>query len=140
MNVREQRRAHLKSSYQMSTIVNCTPHSIDLMEEVDDEWVNRLTIPSSGLLVRVATDVENVGSVTCDEQEFDVRKRVFGDVTVTDIDGNDVGLPVKDDTFYVVSLIVAQALPEREDLLLVDGTIRDDGGRIIGCTGFAVLQ
>tara|TARA_B100000900_G_C20418455_1_gene649900 strand:- start:260 stop:634 length:375 start_codon:yes stop_codon:yes gene_type:complete len=124
----------------MSTIVNCTPHSIDLMEEVDDEWVNRLTIPSSGLLVRVATDVENVGSVTCDEQEFDVRKRVFGDVTVTDIDGNDVGLPVKDDTFYVVSLIVAQALPEREDLLLVDGTIRDDGGRIIGCTGFAVLQ
>ncbi len=124
----------------MSTIVNCTPHSIDLMEEVDDEWVNRLTIPSSGLLVRVATDVENVGGITCDEQEFDVRKRVFGDVTVTDIDGNDVGLPVKDDTFYVVSLIVAQALPEREDLLLVDGTIRDDGGRIIGCTGFAVLQ
>ena len=124
----------------MSTIVNCTPHSIDLMEEVDDEWVNRLTIPSSGLLVRVATDVETVGSVTCDEQEFDVRKRVFGDVTVTDSDGNDVGLPVKDDTFYVVSLIAAQALPEREDLLLVDGTIRDDGGRIIGCTGFAVLQ
>ena len=110
------------------------------MEEVDDEWVNRLTIPSSGLLVRVATDVETVGSVTCDEQEFDVRKRVFGDVTVTDSDGNDVGLPVKDDTFYVVSLIAAQALPEREDLLLVDGTIRDDGGRIIGCTGFAVLQ
>ena len=124
----------------MSTIVNCTTHSIDLMEEVDDEWVNRLTIPSSGLLVRVATDVETVGGVTCDEQEFDVRKRVFGDVTVTDSDGNDVGLPVKDDTFYVVSLIVAQALPEREDLLLVDGTIRDDGGRIIGCTGFAVLQ
>ena len=124
----------------MSTIVNCTPHSIDLMEEVDDEWVNRLTIPSSGLLVRVATDVETVGGVTCDEQEFDVRKRVFGDVTVTDKNGEEVTLETKEDTFYVVSRIAAEAMPERNDLLLVDGTVRDDSGRIIGCTGFAVLQ
>jgi len=31
-------------------------------------------------------------------------------------------------------------MPERDDLLLVDGTVRGDSGQIIGCTGFAVLQ
>ena len=90
--------------------------------------------------MRVVTDVENVGSVTCDEQEFDVRKRVFGDVTVTDSNGEEATLETEDGTFYVVSRIAAEAMPGRSDLLLVDGTVRGDSGQIIGCTGFAVLQ
>ena len=124
----------------MSTIVNCTPHAIQLLREEDGEWDTLMALEPSGLSVRVVTDVENVGSVTCDEQEFDVRKRVFGDVTVTDSNGEEATLETEDGTFYVVSRIAAEAMPGRSDLLLVDGTVRGDSGQIIGCTGFAVLQ
>jgi len=99
-----------------------------------------MVLEPSGLSVRVETNVETVGSVTCDEQEFDVRKRVFGDVTVTDSNGEEATLATETGTFYVVSRIAAEAMPERDDLLLVDETIRGDSGQIIGCTGFAVLQ
>ena len=124
----------------MSTIVNCTPHAIQLLREEDGEWDTLMVLEPSGLSVRVVADTENVGSVTCDEQEFDVRKRVFGNVNVTDSNGEEATLETKEGTFYVVSRIAAEAMPERNDLLLVDGTVRNDEGRIIGCTGFAVLQ
>lgn len=124
----------------MSTIVNCTPHAVQLLRERDGEWDTLMVLESSGLSVRVDNDVETVGSVTCDEQEFDVRKRVFGDVTVTDSNGEEATLETKEGTFYVVSRIAAEAMPERNDLLIVDGTVRNDEGRIIGCTGFAVLK
>tara|TARA_B100001564_G_C20063928_1_gene413198 strand:+ start:74 stop:448 length:375 start_codon:yes stop_codon:yes gene_type:complete len=124
----------------MSTIVNCTPHAIQLLREEDGEWDTLMVLEPSGLSVRVVADTENVGSVTCDEQEFDVRKRVFGNVNVTDSNGEEATLETKEGTFYVVSRIAAEAMPERDDLLLVDGTVRGDSGQIIGCTGFAVLQ
>ena len=124
----------------MSTIVNCTPHAVQLLREKDGEWDTLMVLEPSGLSVRVVTDTNTVGSVTCDEQEFDVRKRVFGDVTVTDSNGKEATLATENGTFYVVSRIAAEAMPERDDLLLVDETIRGDSGQIIGCTGFAVLQ
>ena len=124
----------------MSTIVNCTPHAIQLLREEDGEWDTLMVLEPSGLSVRVVADTENVGSVTCDEQEFDVRKRVFGNVNVTDSNGEEATLETKEGTFYVVSRIAAEAMPGRSDLLLVDGTVRGDSGQIIGCTGFAVLQ
>ncbi len=100
-----------------------------------------MTLESSGLSFRAVSDYEVVDSVTCNEQEVEVRKRFFGKVTVTDGDGNEVGLPQrKDGTFYIVSSITAQAVPDRDDFLMVDGTVRDDSGRIIGCTGFAIMH
>ena len=123
----------------MSVIINCTPHPVQLLRESDGEWDTLMVLEPSGLSVRVVTDVKTVGSVTCDEQEFDVRKRVFGNVTVTDGDGKEATLATEDGTFYVVSRIAAEAMPERDDLLLVDETIRGDSGQIIGCTGFALL-
>jgi len=113
---------------------------VQLLREKDGEWDTAMVLEPSGLSVRVETNVETVGSVTCDEQEFDVRKRVFGDVTVTDSNGEEATLATETGTFYVVSRIAAEAMPERDDLLLVDETIRGDSGQIIGCTGFAVLQ
>lgn len=113
---------------------------MQLLRESDGEWDTRMVLEPSGLSVRVETSVKIVGSVTCDEQEFDVRKRVFGDVTVTDGDGKEATLATEDGTFYVVSRIAAEAMPERDDLLLVDGTIRGDSGQIIGCTGFALFE
>lgn len=41
--------------------------------------------------------------------------------------------------WLIVSRMVAEAVPERGDLLLVSQTVRDHEGRIIGCRGFATL-
>jgi hypothetical protein len=41
------------------------------------------------------------------------------------------------DTIFVVSALVAQAVPERQDVVIVDDAIRDDQGRIIGARALA---
>ena len=72
---------------------------------------------------------------------IDASQRVGQTLSVaTDSNGEEATLETKEGTFYVVSRIAAEAMPERDDLLLVDGTVRGDSGQIIGCTGFAVLQ
>lgn len=38
--------------------------------------------------------------------------------------------------YYIVSALTAQAAADRKDLLIVDSTVRDGEGRIVGCTAF----
>lgn len=38
---------------------------------------------------------------------------------------------------YVVSALVAQAVPDREDVFIPDDTVRDEQGRIIGVRALA---
>jgi len=38
---------------------------------------------------------------------------------------------------YIVSALVRSAYPDRTDLLIPHGLVRDDDGNIIGCRGFA---
>ena len=47
--------------------------------------------------------------------------------------------PIQEGTMYIVSRIVAEALPHRRDLLIPEQTVRDSQGRIIGCRAFARL-
>lgn len=48
-----------------------------------------------------------------------------------------VNLPEpKPDTCYIVSKILAQACPEREDLIFPGALVRDESGDVVGCTGF----
>ena len=48
------------------------------------------------------------------------------------------GLPHRrDNIFYIVSRVVAEARRDRDDLIIPDETVRDGEGRIIGCRGFA---
>ena len=41
------------------------------------------------------------------------------------------------DTIFVVSALVAQAVPDRQDVFIVDDAVRDDQGRIIGARALA---
>jgi len=41
------------------------------------------------------------------------------------------------DTIYVVSALVAQAVPDRPDVFIVDDAVRDEQGRIIGARALA---
>lgn len=103
-------------------IVNLTPHEIHLYR--GDELVEK--IKSSGI-ARVAVRSEIIGEIN----GFPISKNFYGEI---------IGLPdPQPETFYVVSALVAQAAAglKRTDLLVVNDTVRDKDGRIVGCRGFA---
>jgi hypothetical protein len=107
----------------MKRIINLTPHSISLVR--DGKIVE--TIEPSGMIARVSVTSEIIGYIN----DFEVRKNAYSEV---------VGLPERaEDTIYIVSALVAQAAKDRDDIVITDGAVRDAEGRIIGCTGFAVI-
>jgi len=100
-------------------IVNLTPHDIVVRSGVDF-----VTIPSSGV-ARCAETRTPMGTIAdTGIQRFAVS---YGAVD---------GLPAPQaDTICVVSAIVRQALPDREDVFSPSGLVRDAEGRVIGCEG-----
>lgn len=102
----------------MTNVVNLTPHDIVLCGT---------TIASSGI-ARCETIVQHIGEIA----GVKVNKKRFGEVT---------GLPeAKADTIYVVSAIVAQAVSgKRDDVYVVDDTIRNELGQIVGCNALAQI-
>ena len=108
-------------------IVNLTPHVLNFMPEGPDGPT--VTIPPSGQVARCAVDRVQVGTVTVDGITIPVNCTQFGAVT---------GLPdPQPDTIFVVSALVAQAVPDRSDVFIVDDAVRDDQGRIIGARALA---
>lgn len=108
-------------------IINLTPHKINLMPEGEPT----VTIPPSGLVARCATSRVQVDTVTVDGVTVPVNQTRFG--TVSDLP------EPQPDTIYVVSALVAQAVPERQDVVIVDDAVRDDQGRIIGARALAYV-
>lgn len=102
---------------------NATPHAVDLY--LDDEFV---AIPPSGVVVRVAIVREEV-----DFFSF-LDKNVPINVVKT---GLTLGLPdYEEDVVVIVSRMVAEAHPERHDLVFPDSIIRDETGKVTGCSAF----
>ena len=105
-------------------IINMTPHALNMITDAGE-----VIIPPSGIIARVSVTREQIGTVEVDGAIIPVNRSVFGSVE---------GLPEpQPDTYYVVSMLVAQAVPYRNDLLIVDDTVRDEQGRIIGARAFA---
>ena len=108
-------------------IVNLTPHALNLMPEGPDGPT--VTIPPSGLVARCAVDRVQVDTVTVDGVAVPVNQTRFGEVS-------DLPDP-QPDTIFVVSALVAQAVPDRQDVFIVDDAVRDEQGRIIGARALA---
>ena len=108
-------------------IVNLTPHALNLMPTGPTGPV--VTISPSGQVARCATSRVQVGTVTVDGIAIPVNRTQFGVVT-------DLPDP-QPDTIYIVSAVVAQAVPDRPDVFIVDDAVRDDQGRIIGARALA---
>ena len=103
-------------------IINTTPHEINIIGK-DGNII--FTVQPSGILVRVSQETTDTGSITIDGVSIPVTSNTFGDV---------VGLPeFNPDTIIIVSAMVANACHNRTDLALVNESVRDDKGRIIGC-------
>lgn len=103
------------------TIVNKTPHVLNV--HVDGDVVAIApTLPTP----RVSTkrvEIAEINGIPVDEVEY----------------GEVLNLPEpKRNVFLVVSLLVAEACEDRDDLLVVGEPIRDDAGKIVGCRGLSV--
>ncbi len=108
-------------------VVNLTPHALNLMPHGPEGSV--VTIPPSGLVARCATSRVQVDTVTVGGITVQVNQTQFGAVT---------GLPdPQPDTIFIVSAVVAQAVPDRLDVFIVDDAVRDEQGRIIGARALA---
>lgn len=106
-------------------IVNLTPHDVVIF---DDKGEVIKTYPKSGKVARIQDSVTIKG---------DIDGVPVGSITY----GDAIDLPKpQDGVYYIVSLVVRQALPHRKDLISPDtspaGVVRDDQGRILGTTRF----
>lgn len=107
-------------------IVNCTPHAVTLVTTE-----GQVTLPPSGHLPRVEATRETMGTVEVNGLTVPVTVVAFGSLA---------GLPPRqDETLYLVSALTAQAAKAlgRTDVVIVDDTVRDEAGRIVGCRALA---
>jgi hypothetical protein len=102
-------------------LLNCTPHAITVC---DTRGTVLLVIPPSGFVARAPMLSQDIGSVS-------------GVPIAETRAGKTEGLPEKQSGYAcIVSMTAYNGAPERDDLLVPHGTVKD-GDRIIGCTGFA---
>jgi hypothetical protein len=112
-------------------ILNYTPHNVKILTEAPE--INDYMVVSdykSCGSARVATEQECVGEIN----GVKVYSTSYGEVE---------GLPEQQDgVMLLVSFLVKQALPEREDLICPNtspqGVVRDSSGQIIGVKSFQV--
>lgn len=107
-------------------IVNLTPHVVNVV----DESGNLIDyIPCSGMIARASMRRETVDYIKVEGVDVPINQTRIGKVY-------DLPDP-KPGTIYIVSLLTAQNCRDRDDLYVVDDTIRDDDGRIVGCRALA---
>ena len=114
----------LENSEQLPiTIINLTPHPVNLLD-VDANVV--ITFYSEGLARCSQNDII-IGKLN---KDIILTKTSYGEV---------IGLPEQSPrTFYIVSRLVLNALPNRTDLLVPNQLIRDSEGQIVGCRSFSI--
>lgn len=99
------------------TIINLTPHAINMIGQ-DGSVV--LSIPASGQLARCKATTVVTGSVNINGVEIPTTETVMGAVE---------GLPERQDgVLLITSLAVANEIPERDDVVIPNESVRDDQG------------
>ena len=102
----------------MANIINLTPHTVNFVAENGEEI---LAVAASGELARVSSETVTIGEV----DGIPITTTSYGEVE---------GLPEpRANTIYIVSALVAQRCPDRDDVFIPNEAVRDDKGRIIGC-------
>ena len=106
----------------MATLVNLTPHSLNIVA-ADGSTVD---IPPSGNIARVGS----ISSIVATVNGININKQTFGKV---------VDLPdAQDGIIYIVSRMVKDRVPDRNDVLVPGAPVRDAEGKIIGADGLSL--
>lgn len=106
----------------MMNLINLTPHAINIVNSDG----STTSIPASGKIARVDSTVVNIGSIN----GIPLVRTVFGDV---------IDLPdAVDDTIYIVSTMVLNRVPGREDVVSPANLVRNDYGFVVGAGALTV--
>lgn len=126
--------------------INLTPHDVNLYRPQDCDIIqvgNYKTlqpkkdikpfkvIPATGTVARAVENRKVVRQIMVDGETFNIYRKCYSDPI-------DLMSP-QPNVIYLVSFLTAAAAPERSDLMIVEGTTRDENGKINGCTAFAVI-
>jgi hypothetical protein len=113
-------------------LVNLTPHTVNIFNEDGDEV---LAVPPSGLVARIETIIEKVGTFRSGIPYF--QTEVTGAPYLIDTEGNIRGFPAgsKGEIFIVSGLF--RSYFDRPDLYQPGELLRDDDGQVIGCVGLS---
>ena len=103
-----------------TNIINVTPHDITIVMDGATR-----TFPRTGQVARVSQSETIVGSI----DGIPVTEVVFG----TPVDIPDPA----PNTVFIVSRIVAAAMPDRDDFVIPGPAVRNEEGVIIGARGFS---
>jgi len=125
-------------------IVNLTPHNVRILTG-NDIFPGKMNVyadfPSHGV-ARCRVESEHIDSFSCcfDGEVGNNASPMVGCIPIRRIGYGEVeGLPEPETgVYYIVSRLVKQAVPDRTDCLVPDDMIRDEEGKILGCTGFAL--
>lgn len=99
-------------------LINLTPHTINFFNE-------------SGTMFHSVEPEAVPARVSCKTVQIGYRDGL--PVTTTEY-SEVTGLPEpKEGVAYIVSALVAQRVPERDDIYIPNEAVRDEQGRIIGC-------
>ena len=110
-------------------VINLTPHEVRL---VGEDGKVLIAFPPSGQVARLVEEEEKLPSLSVEGTFVPLRRKKFGRVE---------NLPSpQEGTLYIVSLPVAQAMPERHDLLVPHKPVRDEKGRVVGARALASLS
>jgi hypothetical protein len=99
-------------------IINKTPHAVYILG--DDRTILRV-FPKSNGMIRVPEINEDIGFI----EGVPISCTTWG--KTSDVPGPQRG------TYYIVSQLVRNALPDRPDLLVPKQVVRDENGNILGC-------
>ena len=105
-------------------LINLTPHPLNIIQGEDS-----LELPGVPLerAPRVEETIEEIGKIG----DFPIRRKSLSKKII--------GLPEpEDNTYFIVSSLVAQAAKDRRDLL-VPAPVRNERGQVVGCDGFFTL-
>lgn len=106
----------------MQELVNLTPHTLNL-HAADGSIID---IQPSGDIARVASTTATVATIN----GLNISQQTFGKV---------VGLPdAQDGVVYIVSRMVKDRVPDRDDVLVPGAPVRDSKGNIIGANGLSL--
>ena len=125
-------------------IINLTPHKVRLMDKDGNVLV---VFPSEGT-VRLEERRQKIKTIQYSfieqpidmtEHEDPIHKKINIDIYKKTFGGSNLPQRQKG-TYYIVSLPVAQAFPERDDFLVPDQLVRDEEGQVIGARSFSIFK
>lgn len=108
----------------MIELINLTPHTINF---VDTDGISIVVVEPSGKIARVNTTTVTIGEI----DGIPVTETQFSEVE--DLPDEEPG------KIFIVSSIVAERVPEREDVFVPNESVRDDKGRIVGCRSLGII-